>query len=1032
MPRRGDLESVCIVGSGPIVIGQAAEFDYAGCQALKVLREDGFRTIVVNSNPATIMTDPGFADRTYLEPLDVEGVAEVLRIERPDALLPTMGGQTALNLARELATAGILEELGVELIGARLEAIERAEDRLRFKEAVESCGLRVPSSTIVTSVEDVAGIAVPAVVRPAFTLGGHGGGFATTHEELRRQVEIGLRESPIGQVLVEESVRGWDEFELEVVRDRLDNVVIVCSIENLDPMGVHTGDSVTVAPQMTLPDEAYQELRDAAIAVIRAVGVDTGGSNIQFARSRETGEVRVIEMNPRVSRSSALASKATGYPIAKVAAKLAVGYTLDEIPNDLTGTTPASFEPTLDYVVVKFPRFAFEKFPGADRTLGTQMKSVGETMGIGRTFGEAFLKALRSRELDAGAATPWPGLEELPEGVHPFFQAEVARIRDALAGLSDADPASLGADDWLRLKRLGLSDADVAAAAGAAEPTVRERRRDCGVRPAYRRVDSCAGEVEAASNYFYSTWGERDEGAPTGSRPRVVILGSGPNRIGQGIEFDYCCVHAVTRYRELGYEAVMVNCNPETVSTDYDTSDRLYFEPLDAESVLAICERERPEGVVIQFGGQTPLKLARAIEEAGYRILGTPYDAVDLAEDRERFAGLLRAHDLRSPAWGIAASADEAVAIAEEIGYPVLVRPSYVLGGRAMRICYSADEVREVPVVGRVLVDRFVENAVEVDVDALCDGVDTYVAAVMQHVEEAGVHSGDSACVLPAPSLSFAQMQEIARVVRILGRALGVVGLLNVQLALAGDGSVYVLEANPRASRTVPFVSKATGIELVRAACRLSLGERIADLGLPQERPPRQWSVKAAVLPFARFPGSDPVLGPEMRSTGEVMASAADLPTALDKAERAAGRRLPRSGTVFISIRPPDHQQAVPIAATLSGLGFELYATEGTAATLARAGIEVEPVRKLSEAADGEPTVIDLIRRGRCDLVINTPEGRNARSDGYAIREAALSRRVPCITTLSGAAAAVHAIANARGEQALSLQERIDVETRTA
>ena len=721
MPRRNDLESICIVGSGPIVIGQAAEFDYAGCQALKVLREDGFRTIVVNSNPATIMTDPGFADRTYIEPLDAESVAEVLRLERPDALLPTMGGQTALNLARELANEGVLDELGIELIGARLDAIERAEDRLKFKEAVESCGLKVPRSAIVTSLDELDGLMVPAVVRPAFTLGGHGGGFAYTAEELYRQVERGLSESPIGQVLVEESVRGWDEFELEVVRDRIDNVVIVCSIENLDPMGVHTGDSVTVAPQMTLPDEAYQELRDAAAAVIRAVGVDTGGSNIQFARSRETGDVRVIEMNPRVSRSSALASKATGYPIAKVAARLAVGYTLDEIPNDLTGTTPASFEPTLDYVVVKFPRFAFEKFPGADRTLGTQMKSVGETMGIGRTFAEAFLKAYRSRELDPGAATPWQQLaSDVPDDVHPFFQREFAVIGEALAGIGDVE--TLVAGDWLRLKRLGLSDAEIAAAAGTTETAARQRRRDCGVRPAYRRVDSCAGEVEAASNYYYSTWGEADEAPPTGERPRVVILGSGPNRIGQGIEFDYCCVHAVTTYRELGYEAVMVNCNPETVSTDYDTSDRLYFEPLDTESVLAICEREKPDGVVIQFGGQTPLKLARAIEEAGYRILGTPFDAVDLAEDRERFAGLLLAHGLRSPEWGIAASPDEAVEIAERIGYPVLVRPSYVLGGRAMRVCYTPDEVREMPAFERILVDRFVEHAVEVDVDALCDG----------------------------------------------------------------------------------------------------------------------------------------------------------------------------------------------------------------------------------------------------------------------------------------------------------------------
>ncbi len=979
MPRRTDLHSICLIGSGPIVIGQAAEFDYAGCQALKVLREDGFRTIVVNSNPATIMTDPGFADRTYLEPLDLEGVASVLRRERPDAVLPTMGGQTALNLARELHDAGVLDELGIELIGADVDVIDRAEDRELFKRAVEGCGLKVPTSRIVNAVSEVTGVLLPAVVRPAFTLGGHGGGFADTYEQLVRQVERGLSESPITQVLIEESVRGWDEFELEVVRDRADNVVIVCSIENLDPMGVHTGDSLTVAPQMTLPDEAYQELRDAAIAVVRAVGVDTGGSNIQFARDRVSGELRVIEMNPRVSRSSALASKATGYPIAKVAAKLAVGYTLDEIPNDLTGTTPASFEPTLDYVVVKIPRFAFEKFPGADHTLGTQMKSVGETMGIGRTFLEAFVKAKRGLEIE---------LDWHPDNLHPWFARELE---------------SLAAEE----------------ARQQAEP------------PVYRRIDSCAGEVEAASNYYYATWNEHDEEPPSGSAKRVVILGSGPNRIGQGVEFDYCCVHAVQTFRRLGYEAVMVNCNPETVSTDYDTSDRLYFEPLDAASVLAICEREQPEGVVIQFGGQTPLKLARAIEAAGFRILGTPFDAVDLAEDRERFGTLLDELGIRCPEWGIAESGAEAVDIAERIGYPVLVRPSYVLGGRAMRVCHEAEDVRIAfsGVQGPTLVDRFLENAVEIDVDALCDGTDTYVAAVMQHVEEAGVHSGDSACVLPAQSLTPDATTQISSIVKRLGPALGVVGVLNVQLAVCED-EVFVLEVNPRASRTVPFASKAIGINLVEAACKLADGATIASLGLPAERPPRQVSVKAAVLPFARFPGADPVLGPEMRSTGEVMTSAGDLPTALAKAERAAGRPLPRDGAVFLSVRDSDKATAIPVAAAFAGLGFQLYATGGTARTLRGAGLEVEIVRRVNEPGDAA-SVVDLIRRGRCNLIVNTPDGGpEPRQDGYLIREAALTARVPCITTIAAATAAVHAIANARAETAMSLQERIDVETR--
>ena len=1021
--KRSDLKSICVIGAGPIVIGQACEFDYSGSQALKVLRAEGFRTIVVNSNPATIMTDPGYADRTYLEPLDVEGVSGVLERERPDALLPTLGGGTALDLARRLVEEDVLEGLGIELIGASYEAIRRAEDRGLFRETMGSVGLRVPESVVVTSPEELPeALSFPLILRPAFTLGGHGGGIARTPAELEHRLERALNESPVRQVLVEESLVGWDEFELEVMRDVKDNVVVICSIENLDPMGVHTGDSVTVAPQMTLSDEAYQELRDAAARVIRAVGVETGGSNIQFARERESGELRVIEMNPRVSRSSALASKATGYPIAKVAAKLAVGYTLDEIPNDLTQTTPASFEPTLDYVVVKFPRFAFEKFPGAEEELGTQMKSVGEAMGIGRTFTEAFLKAMRSRELEPGARTPWATLDDLPDGVHPWFREQLGRASGALAAARRS--SDLVEADWLRLKRLGWSDADLADAWGETEDEVRRARRSWGVRPAFRRVDSCAAEVEASSNYLYSTWGEEDEARPGAEKPRVVILGSGPNRIGQGIEFDYCCVHAVRTFSALGFETVMVNCNPETVSTDYDTSDRLYFEPLRVEEVLEICAREQPEGVVIQFGGQTPLKLARALEREGIRILGTPYEAVDLAEDRERFGDLCGRLGIDVPAWRMADDPVGAIDAAEEVGYPVLVRPSYVLGGRRMRVCYGPEDVAAAAEgAGRVLVDRFLEGAIELDVDALCDGTDTWVAALMEHVEEAGVHSGDSSCVLPPVGLPEEVLAECAATVTRLAPALGVVGLINVQLALQ-DGRLFVLEANPRASRTVPFVSKALGVNLVAAACRLAAGAALADVHVAGRELPAHVSVKASVFPFARFPGADAVLGPEMRSTGEVMASAADFPTAFAKAERAAGRPLPSSGTAFLSVRAGDKPAAVMLAQSLAALGFSLCATGGTAAALAAAGLAVTRVRKVSEPGDG-PTVVDLVRRRKVELVINTPVGRGARSDGYLIREAALLARVPCVTTVSGAAAAVEAIARATRGETLSLQERV-------
>jgi carbamoyl-phosphate synthase large subunit len=1042
LPRRTDIRSVALIGSGPIVIGQACEFDYSGSQALRVLRAEGMRTVLINSNPATIMTDGWWADRTYLEPLDLEGATAVLRKERPDALLPTLGGQTALNLASDLYAAGVLEELGIELIGASYEAIRRAEDRELFAATVAEIGLRVPTSVIATSMSQAAAalatkqLRLPLVVRPAFTLGGHGGGFAHTPEQFEATVARGLRESPISQVLLEESVAGWGEFELEVIRDRNDNVVVVCSIENVDPMGVHTGDSATVAPAQTLSDREYQRLRNAAADVIRAVGVETGGSNVQFALERTTGDLVVIEMNPRVSRSSALASKATGYPIAKVATKLAIGYTLDEIPNDITRTTPAAFEPTLDYVVVKLPRFAFEKFPGADTGLTTQMKSVGEVMGIGRTFAEAWGKAMRSRELDGPPRTSgsvaeaeWdrfdaiqgrltagedPAALAAESSVHPWFLDEWERIAHSERMLQRTRLDDLVETDWRRLKALGLADARIAELAGSDEQTVRELRLGHGVRPVFKAVDSCAAEVEAEAPYFYSAYEVEDELEPS-DRQSIVILGAGPNRIGQGIEFDYCCVRAAETFRKLGYDAVMVNCNPETVSTDADCSNRLYFEPLTIEDVLEVVERERPLGVVVQFGGQTPLRLARRLEQAGVPILGTPFSAIDIAEDRERFGQVLAELGLRAPPWGIAGDADEAVAIAGRIGYPVLVRPSYVLGGRAMRICDDEESLRSAPVQPGSLVDRFVDDAIEVDVDAICDGERTVIGAIMQHVEEAGVHSGDSTCVIPPMSLGQQVEEDIRRQTAAIAEALGVRGLINVQFAVQGS-EINVLEANPRASRTVPFVSKATGRDLVEGACR-------AALGLPVELVESELehtSVKAAVLPFQRFAGADSTLGPEMRSTGEVMGIGPDFPTAFGKAERAAGRPLPRTGTAFLSVRDRDKPAATMLAALLQSLGFELVATTGTARALRRIGIPVGSVRKVGE---GSPNVVDLLGAGGIQLVINTPGGRGTRVDGYEIRAAAIAHRVPCITTMAGAAAAVQSIAQAQAVEPVALQD---------
>ncbi len=1019
MPRRDDIKKILIVGSGPIVIGQAAEFDYSGVQACKVLREEGYEVVLVNSNPATIMTDPEFADATYVEPLLPGPVAQVIEKERPDALLPTLGGQTALNLAKALAEDGTLERFGVELIGADYDAIDRAEDRERFRETMDAAGLRMPRSGIATTVDEalshLADIGLPAIVRPAFTLGGRGGGIARDEAEFREIVRGGLEASPIGQVLLDQSVIGWGEFELEVMRDRNDNCVIVCSIENIDPMGVHTGDSVTVAPQQTLTDDLYQQLRDQAMTVIRAVGVETGGSNVQFAVNPVTEEILVIEMNPRVSRSSALASKATGFPIAKIAARLAVGYTLDEIPNDITMSTPASFEPTIDYVVVKWPRFAFEKFRGANPILSTHMKSVGEAMAIGRTFQQAFAKAMRSRELDS----------------QPRLDGELADLLESLER-----PGAERYDVLLECLRRGASVAEVHARCLVDQWFLREMQAlaldpqapFAGER-SYKSVDTCAAEFEARTPYYYSGWERRaDDEVVRGDRASVVILGAGPNRIGQGIEFDYCCVHAAMTVRESGRDAVMINCNPETVSTDYDTSDRLYFEPLTLEDTLAVCAVEQPEGVIVQFGGQTPLKLAEGLVAAGVPLLGTSVDAIDLAEDRGRFGRLLAELGFHAPPYAEAHSVEQALEVSVDVGFPLLVRPSYVLGGRAMEIVYSREDLqdyldRNVRDDGRaIFLDRFLENAIEVDVDALCDGEDVWIGGIMQHVEEAGIHSGDSACVLPPHSLGHEMLEQIRTHTAGIALGLGVVGLMNVQYAVY-DGGLYVIEANPRASRTVPFVSKAIGIPLAKMACRVMLGEKLAALDLPDE-PMRadHVSVKEAVMPFDRFEGSDGLLGPEMRSTGEVMGIARDFPTAFAKAQAAAGAALPLSGTAFITVTDADKPGAVGIGQTLHDLGFRIVATRGTKEALERMGI---PATELMKVGEGSPNVVEMIESGEVDLVVNTPTGSGARTDGWQIRRAAIARGVPCLTTLSGGLAAARAIASGRQgvAEVLSLQE---------
>ncbi len=1068
MPKRDDISTVLVIGSGPIVIGQACEFDYSGAQACKVLRQEGYRVVLVNSNPATIMTDPGLADRTYVEPVTPEFVEKVIRRERPCALLPTLGGQTALNVAVQLAESGALEEYGVEMIGCDLQAIRRGEDRKLFNECMAELGIQTARSGYAYSVEDARGIVsdigYPVVLRPSFTLGGAGGGIAHDEAELVTIVSQGLELSPVGEVLVEESIEGWKEFEMEVVRDRAGNGIVVCSIENLDPMGVHTGDSITVAPAQTLSDVEYQRMRVASLAVLEKVGVETGGSNVQFAVNPRDGRMVIIEMNPRVSRSSALASKATGFPIAKVAARLAVGYTLPEIVNDMTGITSACFEPSIDYCVVKAPRFAFEKFKDSDDTLSTRMKAVGEVMAIGRTFEEALGKALRSLENGrAGlgvdghvrAAETKEGYGPLLErptcdrivyvgcalrcgwtpaevheltGIDRFFldrMADVVAVQEALRGVRVDD---MDADAFRIAKRYGLSDAQIAFLANSTEVVVRTRRKALGVVPAFKAVDTCAAEFTSPSSYFYKTY-DADESeealafeshhpgqgvgpqnaSDAGKKPKALILGAGPNRIGQGIEFDYCCVHACYALAEAGYETIMVNCNPETVSTDYDTSDKLYFEPLTYEDVMDIVDAEQPDGVVATLGGQTPLKLARALEEACVPIMGTGADAIDLAEDRDRFADMLDGLGIAYPPAGDASTIDEAVRVADHIGFPLLVRPSYVLGGRGMAIVYDARQLRrymgeaaKISPDHPVYLDKFLESAVEVDLDCVCDGDDVYVGGILEHIEEAGIHSGDSACCIPPFSLSDALIAQLRDIAWRLALSIGVRGLLNIQFAVK-DQRVYVIEANPRASRTVPFVSKATGVPLAKVAARVMAGEQLADMGLPpDDRDLGYCAVKEAVMPFGRFPGSDVVLGPEMKSTGEVMGIARTFPAAYAKTQLAVSYELPKSGGVFISVADRDKRSIAAIARDFSRLGFHVISTGGTAKTLAASGVPCQKVKKVSE---GHPNVVDLIAEGEIGLMVNTPYGHGSRGDGYALRLAAVRHGVTYATTIAAAQA---------------------------